>query len=556
MLFNSILLPLSLGLFLLLLPPSWGIVCYHCDSIALPECAQTLGEVGLLPYKECATELTCSMSIVDSITYRGCGAETPTTQATYSKRCSSNLCNAGVYPPGRLKCHHCAGETCVSAPAGKPHPCLQHYEVDQCYTEVLNATWAYRGCSSDQNHTAAATAQLCDINGCNEEEGAWTLSCVRCDSQQTLGCKMDLFQLSNSATCNISQFEQCEMQMLLSDEEPQYCFSYRHLSRVVRGCSAELPAELKAVKDDLVQCATADNCNAGCMPQQRCLNCNSIDQQQCRTNATSMSSSYCGSAEASSCYACEYDDWSVQRGCGAPPTTAAILNCYECDGSTQQTCNAVDFTRCYRCNSDEAGAGCANWQRPGGIYIEECSLPAAPCLVLNHLNGTTERGCQREDFHCNATTVAKCRSCDGSFCNTGAFPEQRLWCHQCENCEQVALGQDSVPCPLLANEPSDQSAACLEFYDEHSKQVVRGCRSNSKLYYECLLRSGNEPSCRLCHTPGCNDTPGQQLRGDSLETEESSLMIRSTAAKRFTMFTASLSWFCITYQLILFNQGL
>jgi len=45
---------------------SLAIVCYHCDSIALPECSQTLGEVGLLPYKECPTELSCRVSIGES----------------------------------------------------------------------------------------------------------------------------------------------------------------------------------------------------------------------------------------------------------------------------------------------------------------------------------------------------------------------------------------------------------------------------------------------------------------------------------------------------------
>ncbi|KAL7742148.1 hypothetical protein ACLKA6_018387 [Drosophila palustris] len=544
--FNNLILLLVSGLILTIVP-SWAIVCYHCDSIALPECAQTLGEVGLLPFKECATELTCAMSIVDSITYRGCGAETPTIDATYAKRCSLNLCNAGVYPPGRLKCHHCSGESCVAAPAGKPRPCRHHHEEDQCYTEVINATLAYRGCISDSNHTATNAAQLCEINGCNGDQGAWTLTCVSCDSQQGLGCKMDLFQLGSK--CNISQFEQCHQQLMFGQEEQQFCYSYHHLSRVVRGCSSELPADLEPHRDQLVRCATGDNCNAGCMPQPQCLGCNSAvaGQEACRSNATSLKSSYCGSAEASSCYACEYDDWSVQRGCGAPPTDPLIHNCYECDGNEQSGCNVLDFTRCYRCSSaEEAGAGCANWQRPGGIYIEECAQPAAPCLVVNYLNGTTERGCQWQDFNCSRVDVASCRSCDGSFCNKGAFPEQRLWCHQCTDCEQVPLGQNALPCAQLANEPEDQAPACLEFYDSHSKQVVRGCRSNPQLYYECMLRGIN---CRICHNHGCNATPGQQLRS-SLRLEQHSLIIRSSAAK---LFTSILCWFSIIYQIIALN---
>ncbi|XP_064537460.1 uncharacterized protein LOC135427788 [Drosophila montana] len=535
----------------LALQPVGAIVCYHCDSVALPECAQTLGEVGLLPYKECAPELTCAMSIVDSITYRGCGAETPTTQASYSKSCSSNLCNAGVYPPGRLKCHQCAGESCVAAPAGKPRPCLYHREEDQCYTEIVSAALGYRGCSSDANHTAGSTAQLCEINGCNDAQGAWTLSCARCDSREARGCKMDLFQLGSR--CNVSQFEQCQQQLLLGREQQQFCYTYHNLSRVMRGCSAELPAELEPVRDQLVTCATGDNCNAGCLPQQRCLSCNSADRETCRSNATALSSSVCGSAEASSCYACEYDDWQVRRGCGAPPSDPHVINCYECaDNDELAACNVPDFTRCYRCSSDNA-AGCANWEQPGGIYIEQCDVPAAPCLMVSHTNGTTERGCQRADFNCSNASVASCRSCEGSFCNTGAYPEQRLWCHQCVNCEHVERGHNALPCGLLANEPANQAAACLEYYDAHSELVVRGCRSNGQLYYECMLRSSGQAGCRLCHRHGCNETPGQQLR-DGLRLEQQALILRSAAAAMgATTLTCILGWFSIIYQITALN---
>ncbi|KAH8409607.1 hypothetical protein KR222_011161, partial [Zaprionus bogoriensis] len=504
------MLPLLL---VLLFRPAWGIVCYHCDSIALPECAQTLGEVGQLPYKECATELTCAMSIVASITYRGCGAETPTTQATYSKRCSSNLCNTGVYPPGRLKCHHCAGAECVAAPVGKPRPCRLHHEVDedQCYTEIVNATYAYRGCKSDTNHTASGLAQLCEINGCNAQQGARILTCARCDSREALGCKRDLFQL-NSARCNISLYDQCEQQLLLGHaEEQHYCFTYHQHDRVVRGCSTQLPVELEAQREQLVQCNAANNCNVGCIAAPRCISCSSTEQELCRSNASALSSITCGSPEASCCYACVYDDWQVRRGCGAPPEQSS-LQCYECDGNALAGCNRMDYTRCYRCSSDD-GAGCANWQQPGGIYIEQCAQLATPCLALNYANGTTERGCWRDNFNCNAADVASCRQCDGSFCNTGAFPEHRLWCHQCSgNCEHITQGQTALPCTRLANEPADQLHDCLEYYDQFAGQVVRGCRSNALLYYECMLHNGHAAACRLCTTPGCNATPGEELR--------------------------------------------
>ncbi|KAH8285795.1 hypothetical protein KR018_008603, partial [Drosophila ironensis] len=490
----------------------WAIVCYHCDSIALPECAQTLGEVGLLPYVDCPADLTCAMSIVDSITYRGCGADTPITGATYSKSCSSNLCNGGVYPPGRLKCHHCAGSDCVTAPAGKPKPCLYHLEEDQCYTDVASSSEAYRGCVSEHNHTLSSAAQVCDINGCNEEQGAWAQTCARCDSLTGRGCKMDLF-LVNTGKCNVTQYEECQQEVLLGEPEDKFCFSYRNLNRVVRGCSTALPSDLQPFVQDLDKCRTGEKCNAGCIARQSCLSCNSLEQTQCRTNVTAISNSTCGSAEASSCFACEYDDWSIQRGCGAPPAAGAgILNCYECDEAGG--CNRKDFSRCYSCSSDQAGAGCVNWQVPGGISIEECAEPAAACLVATFANGTTARGCERADFSCSSPNATNCRRCEGSFCNKGAFPEQRLWCHQCSGqaCAEIARGQTATPCPLLANEPEDQKLACLEYFDTHSEQVVRGCRSNSELYYECLLRSSHSENCRTCRTEACNNSPAKDLR--------------------------------------------
>lgn len=444
----------------------------------------------------------------------------------------------------------------MDAPLGKPRPCRNHLEEDHCYTEVVNASLAYRGCSSDSNHTAANTAQLCEINGCNEQQGSWTLSCARCDSLETLGCKRDLFQVSSSS-CNISQYEQCHQQLLLGHaEEKQFCFTFHQLSRVVRGCSTQLPTELEDQREQLLQCATADYCNAGCIGQPQCISCNSVDLELCRSNASAVTSTTCGSPEASSCYTCEYDDWNVRRACGAPPAgqeqEPQPLNCYECDGITEKGCNRKDFTRCYRCSSDEAGAGCANWQQPGGIYIEECPIPATPCLVLNYLNGTTKRGCQREDFNCSSTAVASCRQCDGSFCNKGAFPEQRLWCHQCSgvNCEHISLGQAALPCVRQANEPEDQEANCLEFYDRHTLQVMRGCRSNAQLYYECMFRSDSQVGCRLCHTDACNATPGEDLRITEDDGVQRALAGKSGALKSVA---GVLCWFSMIYQIIALN---
>ncbi|KAI8042217.1 hypothetical protein M5D96_003519 [Drosophila gunungcola] len=292
-----------------------------------------------------------------------------------------------------------------------------------------------------------------------------------------------------------------------------------------------MPADLVPYGEELEKCRTGDNCNAGCITRQKCLTCNSVDQELCRTNVTAISNSTCGSAEASSCFTCEYSNWSIQRGCGAAPTNPGILKCYECD--EEDGCNRKDFTRCYQCSTGQAGAGCANWERPGEIYIEECVEPGTSCLVVSYRNGTTSRGCEKANFNCNSENAANCRSCQGSFCNKGAFPEERLWCHQCagvQDCEEISRGQTALPCPVQANEPSNQKLACLEYFDTHSQQIVRGCRSNPELYYECLLRSNHHDSCRICHSHACNNSPGKELRaGYELEAKAMALLqVRSS----------------------------
>ncbi|EDW90350.2 uncharacterized protein Dyak_GE12686 [Drosophila yakuba] len=480
-------------LLILLKSRSFAIVCYHCDSIALPECSQTLGEVGVLPYKECPTELTCAMSIGKvKFLIRGVACK------------ALLLRNAAS----------------VAMATGSTLFQLLYIRLE-----------AYRGHVSEQNHTLSNAAKMCDINSCNEDQGAWIQVCATCDSANSRGCKIDLFQV-NTGRCNVSLYEECQQDVLLGEQEDKYCFSFQRLSRVVRGCSTKMPSDLEPYVEQLEKCRSGGHCNAGCIAQQKCFTCNSADQELCRTNITSIANSTCSSAEASSCFSCEYSNWSIQRGCGAPPTNPQITKCYECDDGAG--CNRKDFTRCYQCSTEQAGAGCANWERPGEIYIEECAEPGAPCVVVSYNNGTTARGCQKSDFSCTSANVASCRPCEGSFCNKGPFPEERLWCHQCrgvQDCEEISRGQTALPCPLRGNEPEHQELACLEFFDINSKEIVRGCRSNSQLYYECLLKSNHLDSCRTCHSQACNNSPGQDLRAAyDLETKALSLLQGKSSA--------------------------
>ncbi|XP_061387381.1 uncharacterized protein LOC133322397 [Musca vetustissima] len=484
-----------------------AIVCYKCDSISFEGCATTLNDTEI-PYEDCGSStLWCATAIVDNVTYRGCSSSTPSIGASYRKTCQINLCNKGVYPPGRMKCHQCSGEGCQMKPMGKPHPCLNFSEDDACYLDIRSPDQVYRGCKSDRNHTISDRAIFCDYNGCNDASSTGTLKCAHCDSHQRLGCKMDL-----TSSSNISQYEVCEMKTTLDNSNT--CFIYKNLDHVVRGCSdRHMTDEMRQHKDRLTECTGHDLCNSANMPFQQCLVCNSESgkDDDCRFTPSLVRSSYCGSPEASSCFAVEYENWHVERGCGRPPKRADINRQYECDEGKE--CNATPFVRCYKC-STEHNSDCAAWQRPGFLEIEECQNPGANCVIATFTDDITKRGCETQLLNCTLSNIAECQSCQGSFCNRGSFPPDRLHCYQCgtevDDCKTALAGRPT-PCPKNELQPATGAKeGCYEYFSLTQRHVVRGCASNTSEYYKCMLESGSK--CKLCNKNGCNNNPMEESR--------------------------------------------
>lgn len=443
---------------------------------------------------------------VDDITYRGCSASTPSIDALYRKTCDINLCNKGVYPPGRMKCHQCSGEGCQLKPVGKPHPCRNFHEEDACFLDIRSSTEVYRGCKSDRNHTISDRAIFCDYNGCNDNSSTDSLRCAYCDSQQSQGCKMDLTSKSN-----ITQFEVCQMTTTLQSSNT--CFIYKNLDHVVRGCSdRHMTDEMRQNKDRLTECTGPDLCNSVNLPFQQCLVCNSeTGSDDCRYVPSLIRSTYCGSPEASSCFAVEYQNWHVERGCARPPQRTDINRQYECDMGTE--CNATPFIRCYQC-STEHYPDCAAWQQPGFLEIEECQQAGANCVIATFSDGITKRGCETGQLNCTLSNVLECQSCQGNFCNRGSFPPERLHCYQCgtdaNNCKEALVVQ---PTPCAKNEFQPTSGAkegCYEYFSLTKGHSVRGCASNTYEYYKCMLESGSK--CKLCKGNGCNSGAMEDTR--------------------------------------------
>ncbi|XP_073822100.1 uncharacterized protein isoform X2 [Musca autumnalis] len=408
-----------------------------------------------------------------------------------------------------MKCHQCSGENCEKKPLGKAHPCRNFHEEDACYLDIRSPTEVYRGCKSDRNHTISDRAIYCDYNGCNDQSSTGTLKCAYCDSHQGLGCKMDLTEKSN-----ITQYEVCEMTTTLKNGNT--CFLYRNVDHVVRGCSdRHMTDEIRQNMDRVTECTGPDLCNSGNLPFQQCLVCNSeTGNDDCRFAPGLVRSNYCGSPEASSCFAVEYDNWHVERGCARPPQRSDINRQYECDMGTE--CNATPFIRCYQC-STEHNSDCASWQRPGFLEIEECQEPGANCVIATFTNGTTKRGCERDLLNCTLSNVVECQSCQGSFCNRGSFPPERLHCYQCgtetNNCPE-ALAAKPMPCAKNDFQPTvGAKDGCYEYFSLIMGHSVRGCASNTYEYYKCMLESGSK--CHLCSVDGCNNSAMEEA--DSLQ---------------------------------------
>lgn len=362
----------------------------------------------------------------------------------------------------------------------------------------MEANKVFRGCRSSTNHTISAKAVYCDYNGCNNAAAATKLQCAQCDSKQTFGCKRDLVHKHN-----ITQYETCEMDVPINGNNS--CFIYHYLDHVKRGCSDHITPEMLKNPNSIFTCNGPDYCNIGNLETQQCLECNSeMGDDNCRFDPSVVKTTFCSSPEASSCYAIEFKNWHVARGCSELPAKRAEINReFECDAP--KNCNRMSFSRCYKCSSD-VNTNCAAWERPGFLEIEECETPGARCLVATFEDGVTRRGCESPHLNCNHTSKAHCSLCEGNFCNRNPYPLERLHCYQCgtekDDCGVVSKS-DPMPCPLNPLEPNRVGTqACFEYYSNQRSRIVRGCATNGIEYYKCMLQA--QPSCSLCNTNGCN----------------------------------------------------
>lgn len=88
-------------------------------------------------------------------------------------------------------------------------------------------------------------------------------------------------------------------------------------------------------------------------------------------------------------------------------------------------------------------------------------------------------------------------SCIGAKCNFFNFPQDRLLCQQCENCDMIQ--REPQLCPVYFK----YHMACTSYIMKDSNQIKRGCQSDP---FDNTCEEGKE-KCVYCVTDDCNRDP-------------------------------------------------
>lgn len=129
---------------------------------------------------------------------------------------------------------------------------------------------------------------------------------------------------------------------------------------------------------------------------------------------------------------------------------------------------------------------------------------------LSPVGGHTVRGCKSEvdaliSKECDAES---CAICEENSCNGKMYPEDRLKCHQCQNCDYIENDGLLFLCPNYDAEDTCYTAV-KEVPNEAEATVdivsYRGCSSSTSSQDQgvdfCLA---NPATCLMCGETGCN----------------------------------------------------
>ncbi|XP_065369864.1 uncharacterized protein LOC135962058 [Calliphora vicina] len=502
------------------------ISCRWCNSVDNPECASkptisTATVCQILPHTECFTRID-----KEGVTHRGCLSDVnddvfvdcSSGNSTTCEVCTTNNCNAEIFPEGRKSCIQCDSAVfpgCEDNANDFASICSMYVENDSCVTK-LEGDRTIRGCASEMTCDTSSrdTCRICNqTDNCNTvnllpgyvgEPGKWQelpLNCYHCEGEE---CSNGNGQL---ATCEGNNLQTC---MTVFNAEGAV---------VKRGCS------------DAVISTESDYCDEN---TDKCFACKSNDCNNANSLDDYVDCYFCDSSDSSSCSisfdASKTKTRKCQKSCMVAlyPRTSANDPSYElartclddldlddrekCANGEKELCKACDGPRCntmnvpderfecYKCVDDE----CED------MKTQQCSLYHAndQCYVLfNNESSIVGMGCRSEFEMDTVNELVKQKRlllCNEKNCNAPeSLPTPKL-CSVCNSAQN----------PLCATNPNlvgnIERCASLPFTEcftrvDSNGLTERGCLGalQDDTFYGCLM--GTDGLCETCVGDKCNE---------------------------------------------------
>ncbi|XP_065076366.1 uncharacterized protein LOC135699970 [Ochlerotatus camptorhynchus] len=457
--------------------------CIKCPSNSACE-GQAFGTMCTVDQLLGRSDQCYTLYFLDLIIEKGCFSELPMDNAWYEdclagnatcRICSENDCNLGA-----TLCYKCNSD--------EDNDCSELVSTSQyqfeCQTECLTLVdadgYTKRGCVEDFPGACENTSQCDTCQGklCNDK-------ILPEDHQRCHVCQGSKPECLNPIPGLVKA---CALYKP-NDE----CYTrFENSTWVERDCLSSIEEE--TCEDECVKCSTV-GCNDHKAYQSNSLSCVTCEGETCRGMvAGQQCSEQILLGRQDSCY--EYTDGDmVLKGCLSDLDEDSEIK-KDCANSreglcrlcSQNDCNG-DIFNCVSCDSS-TNPECGEWMKPvSPDMLDICE--GRRCVSYVDDEGFTHKGCSTETTACEQGD-ATCYECHESMCNNAAFPEDRILCYQCEECNYLT--------------PTDRPVACSKYSPDEScytyvigDSIHRGCLMDTDL--ECT------ETCLTCNSSSCNDHP-------------------------------------------------
>ncbi|XP_058814960.1 protein eyes shut homolog isoform X3 [Topomyia yanbarensis] len=357
----------------------------------------------------------------------------------------------------------------------------------ECVSFINKDGYTVRGCieSFSSNEIECDDSEQCEI--CKHKEcNSAVLPVDRLKCYQCEGSQLDCLNPLNSHSYACRRYS-----------ESDRCFTYfENTTWVTRGCLSD--KDDNTCTNECIPCGST-GCNKQEALQPNALSCITCQGTECD-----------GESEGTVCtekillgrqdYCYSYEDGpKLQKGClsDLKADDEVTFNCHDnesgkCALCGNDNCNG-DFYYCVACNSAENPecGGSMNVVPPD--MIEDC--PERQCVSYIDENYLTTKGCATRTNTCEDLQTVDCMQCSGSMCNNVAFPEDRIMCYQCDDCDMLPSTQQATAC-----EKYNPEEFCFTYVIDNI--IHRGCLSQTSL--SCDPSSS---TCLSCTNTGCNGQP-------------------------------------------------